>query len=147
MLEQWKDEPFLFSLHQACVVSYIHHSYKSYWLLVCPCPFFHTECFSSGVPVVVQWKQIQVVSMRMRVPSLALLSGLGIQYCHELWCRSQTRLISCELWNRLQMRLGSGIAVAVAGSCNSDSIPSLGTFICHGAALKSQKKKKKKKKL
>ena len=39
--------------------------------------------------------------MRMRVQPLALLSGLRIQYCPELWCGSQT-------W------LGSGIAVAVA---------------------------------
>ena len=34
------------------------------------------------------------------VQSLASLSGLGIQHCHELWCRSQT-------W------LGAGVAVAV----------------------------------
>ena len=27
--------------------------------------------------------------------SLASLSGLRIQHCHELWCRSQTRLRSC----------------------------------------------------
>ena len=39
--------------------------------------------------------------MRMRVQSLASLSGLGIQLCHELWCR----------W---QMQLGSHVAVAVA---------------------------------
>ena len=42
-----------------------------------------------------------LVSMRMWVRSLALLSGLGIPCCCELWCRSQ-------------MRLGSHIAVAVA---------------------------------
>ena len=48
------------------------------------------------------------------------------------------------LWCRSQMRLGSGVAVAVpqAGSCSSDSTPSLGTSICHGAALKSKKRKK-----
>ena len=48
-----------------------------------------------GVPVVVKWKQIQLVSMRMRVRSLALLSGLGIWHCHEVWCRSQMQLRSC----------------------------------------------------
>ena len=44
--------------------------------------------------------------------SLALLSGLRIQRCPELWCR----------W---QMRLGSGVAVAVvqAGSCSSHGTP------------------------
>ena len=30
-----------------------------------------------GVPIVVQWKQIRLVSMRMQVRSLASLSGLG----------------------------------------------------------------------
>ena len=42
-----------------------------------------------------------LVSVRMQVWSLDLLSRLRIQHCCELWCRSQT-------W------LGSGIAVAVA---------------------------------
>ena len=40
--------------------------------------------------------------MRLRVRSLALLSGLGTQHCHELWCRSQTQLdltLLC-LWYR-----------------------------------------------
>ena len=48
-----------------------------------------------GVPIVAQQKRI----MRLRVWSPALLSGLRIQHCCELWYRSQT-------W------LGSGIAVA-----------------------------------
>ena len=42
----------------------------------------------------------QLVSMRMRVGSLAFLSGLRLRHCRELWCRSQTQL-------------GSGVAVAV----------------------------------
>ena len=69
-----------------------------------------------GVPIVVQWKQIQLGTLRLWVRSLASLSGLKIWHCHKLWCRSQ-------------MRLGSGIAVAVAqaGSYSTDSIPSLGT--------------------
>ena len=55
----------------------------------------------AGVGVVAQWvTKTQQVSRRMQVPSLALLSGLMIQHCCELWCRSQ-------------MKLGSGIAVAV----------------------------------
>ena len=36
-----------------------------------------------GVPIVTQQKQIQLVSMRMWVQSLALLSGLEIQHCPE----------------------------------------------------------------
>ena len=47
-----------------------------------------------------QRKRIQLASMRTWVRSLALLSGLRLRRCRELWCR----------W---QMRLGSGVAVAV----------------------------------
>ena len=54
-----------------------------------------------GVPVVVQWKQIRLGTIRFRVQSLASLSGLRNQRCHEL----------CY---RLQTRLGSRVAVAVA---------------------------------
>ena len=67
-----------------------------------------------GVPIVVQWKRIQLVTMRFWVRSLATLSELRIQHCRELWCRSQT-------W------LGSCIAMAVAGSCSSHVTPSLET--------------------
>ena len=48
------------------------------------------ECEYKGIPVQVQWKQIRLVSVRMLVQSLALLSGLRIWRCHQLWCRSQT---------------------------------------------------------
>ena len=54
-----------------------------------------------GVPVLAQWKQIQLGTMRLQVLSLALLSGLRIRCCCELWCRSQ-------------MRLGSRVSVALA---------------------------------
>ena len=63
--------------------------------------------------------------MTMWVRSLALLSGLRIQYC-------------CDLWYRSQLRLGPCIAVAVvqASSCGSYSTPSLGTSNATGVALK-----------
>ena len=48
-----------------------------------------------------QRKQIQLVTMRMWVRPLALLSGSGI------WCGR-------ELWDSSQTCLGSGVAVAVA---------------------------------
>ena len=54
-----------------------------------------------GVPVVAQWKCIQLGTMRLRVQSLASLIGLRIRCYYDLWCRSQTQL-------------GSGVAVAVA---------------------------------
>ena len=73
--------------------------------------------------------------MRMLVLSLASLSGLRIWRCPELWCRSKT-------W------LGSRVAVAVvqAGSCSSDSNPSLGTAICHGRDPKKDEKERKERK-
>ena len=43
----------------------------------------------------------RLISMRMWVRSLGPLSGLRIQRCLELWCRSQ-------------MSLGPGVVVAVA---------------------------------
>ena len=57
--------------------------------------------------------------MRRQVQSLALLSGLRIQCCQELRCRSQ-------------MRLGSSVTVALAqaGGYSSDSTPSLGISKC-----------------
>ena len=68
--------------------------------------------------------------MRMQVQSLALLSGLGIQHCHALWCRSQTQLVP-----------GVAVAVAQASRCSSDSIPSLVTSICCSCSPKKRKKK------
>ena len=82
---------------------------------------------NSGVPVVAQQKHTQLVSMRMRVGSLTLLSGLRIQCCHELWCRSQTRL-------------RSGIAVAV---CKPAAVAPIRPLACRlpyvtGVALESK---------
>jgi len=70
---------------------------------------FNIHRICSGFPTVVQWKRIQLGTVRLQVRSLASLSGLRIRYCHELWCRSQTRL-------------GSGVAMVVvyASSCSSD---------------------------
>ena len=59
----------------------------------------------------------QLVSKRMWVQSLALLSGLRIWHCLELWCRLQ-----------LQFQF--------------NSTSSLGTSICHRCDPKKQKRKK-----
>ena len=69
----------------------------------------------------------------MQVQSLASLSGLRIGHCHELWCRSQTRL-------------RSHVAVAGASSYSPNLTPGLGTSICCRCGPKKQKAKKKKKK-
>ena len=90
---------------------------------------FHPNLFP-GVPIMAQWRQIQLGTMRMRVQSLASLSGLRIRHCHELWCRPQTRLGSCV-----------AVSVAQAGSCSSDSTPNLGTSICLEYSPQIQKKK------
>ena len=57
---------------------------------------------SKGVLPVAQQKRIRLGSMRLRVRSLASLSWLRIQHCHELWCRLQMRLRSgvAGLWHR-----------------------------------------------
>ena len=69
--------------------------------------------------------------MRMQVQSLALLSGLRMQHCLKLWCRS-------HMW------LGFCITVAMVqvSSYSSDQIPSLGTSICSGCSPKKMEKKK-----
>ena len=61
------------------------------------------------MPIVAQRQQTRLVSRRMQVRSLALLCGLRMLCCHELWCRSQTRLGSC-------------IAVAVVQACGCSSL-------------------------
>ena len=48
-----------------------------------------------------QWVKKLTSIHEEEIRPLASISGLKIQHCHELWCRSQT-------W------LGSGVAVVVA---------------------------------
>ena len=48
-----------------------------------------------GVPAVAQQKRTWLVSMRMLVRALALLSGLKIHGSRGLWCRSPMLLRSC----------------------------------------------------
>ena len=67
--------------------------------------------------------------MRMTVRSLAPLSGLRIQCC-------------CEWWHRLHMRLGSRVAVSMAGICSSDLTPRLGISIRHRFSPKRTNKQK-----
>ena len=75
------------------------------------------------------YQQTRLASMKTRVQSLGSLSGLRIWHCHELWCR-------------LQMRLGSCVAVAVAqaGGYGSSWTLSLGTSICYTFGPKSLNK-------
>ena len=74
------------------------------------------------------------VSVRMRIQSLDLLSGLRIQCCHKLQPRLQT-------W------LGSCIAVAVvrAYSCSSSSTPSPRTSLCCRGGCKKERERRREK--
>ena len=95
---------------------------KKFWVLLCQAKEATAGEFRHG--------SVVTVSMRIQVWSLALLSGLRIQWgCHELW------------WTQL----GSCIAVAVvlASSCSSDLTPSLGPSICFGCGPKKQKQRNK----
>ena len=68
--------------------------------------------------------------MRTQVQSLASLSRLRIQHCHELWCNLQTWLV-----------FHVAVTVAVASSYSFDSTPSLVTSIClRGGPKKTEKK-------
>ena len=68
----------------------------------------------------------------MQVQSLALLSGLRMRGCRELWC-----------WSQMQLRSGVAmVAVAWASNYSSDSTPILGNSICHECGPKNKLKKK-----
>ena len=86
-----------------------------------------------GVPIVAQWKWIQLGIMRMQVRSLASISGFRIRCCRELWCTLQMRLRSCI-----------AVAVVQASSYGFNSTPILGNSICFGCSPNKSKKKKKK---
>ena len=88
----------------------------------------------TGVPSWLSGQRNQLASMRMRVQSPALLSGLRIRHCPELWCRLQTRLGSCV-----------AMAEVYAGGYSSDWTSSLGISICHWCSPKKDKKTRKKK--
>ena len=82
-----------------------------------------------GVPVGAQQKWIPLGTMRLWVQFLASFSGLRIWCCPELWCSLQT-------WLRSHV----AVALVQAGSCSSNSTPSLGTSICCDGGPKKQNK-------
>ena len=90
----------------------------------------HSLKRSGGVPVMVQQKRVQLGTMMLRVRSLALLSGLRIQRCRELWCRWQTQLSGSDL----TLLWPGHIAVT----------PNLGTSICLRCGPRKDKKRNKK---
>ena len=78
-------------------------------------------------------KRIWLASMKTQVWFLALLSGLRIQWCCELWC-----------WMQMWLRSCIAVAVAEASGCSSDSTLPWEPPYAKGVALKSKKKKNEK---
>ena len=103
--------------------------WRFYWHLICSVYCFLTitpwvsnyltsiseesEVFQEyqGVPAVAQWKRIWLGTVRLWVLSLALLCGLRIQRCRELWCRYRSILDPALLW--LCGRLAAGASVGL----------------------------------
>ena len=57
-----------------------------------------------------QWKQIQLGTMKLRVPSLSFLSGFRIRRCRELWlyvaeAAQIWRCCGCGVGQWLQLQL------------------------------------------
>ena len=83
-------------------LSYSIKQFKCWWQ---GCPDIirsgHQKVTGPGVPIMAQWKQIWLGSMRIQVRSMALISRLRIRHCCELWYRSQTSQIwhcySCDV--------------------------------------------------
>ena len=107
---------------------HVHHDGNS---IKCPLTHEWLKIKVWEFPLWHSGNQIQLVSMRIQGWSLASCSGSGIQHCRELWCRSHTRL-----------RSHTAAAVAVAGSCSSDSTPGLRISICQECGPESKKRKK-----
>uniref|UniRef100_A0A8D0SIM2 Lipid-binding serum glycoprotein C-terminal domain-containing protein n=1 Tax=Sus scrofa TaxID=9823 RepID=A0A8D0SIM2_PIG len=85
---------------------------------------------------------MDTVFERPLLDHLNALLGLGIALPHVV----NLHYISPEIFvYETWLRSGVAVALVYAGSCSSDSTPSLGTSICHECGPKKTKKKKKKK--
>ena len=60
-----------------------------------------------------------------------------------MWVRSLASLRGLRIWHQTQLRSGVAVAVAQAGSCISNSTPSLGTSIGRGYGHEKKFKKRK----
>ena len=104
----------------------IINAFKISWDFLVGLIFKITTCME--LPLWLSGLRTQLISMKMWVGSLALLSGLRIQHCHKLWhmLQMQLRSIVARLWHRRQL---------------SSSLTSiLGTSICLRCSPKKNKK-------
>ena len=127
------------------------------------------EGVKEGVPIVAQQKWIWLASVRTRFRSLALLSGLRIRRCHELWCGpAATALIRPLAWEPpyaacvalkrpKEKKNARGVPLWFSGlrtqhchcsgsghsyGTGTGSILGLGTFSCLGHSTPAPRKKK-----
>ena len=107
----------------------ILRNYTQYYIIT----YNGRECLKKAT-VVAQWQRTQLVSMRIRVRSLASLRELRIQCCNELWCRLHK-----------QLRSHLAVAVVQASSFSSDSTPGPGNF--YMPQVQPLKKKEERKKI
>ena len=82
-----------------------------------------------GVPIVTQRLRTHCCLSEGVVPSLALLSGLGIQHC-------------CKLWHKSQMWLESSTTVAVVQASAAAPIQTLAQELPYVPGVAVEKKKK-----
>ena len=120
---------FTYSLHS--LERYVFYCSLNFLYPLVVSTFFEKK--EQEFPVMVQWKRIRLVSMRMHAGSIPGLT----QWVGDLAgiCSWHTQLKSCV-----------AMAVALAGSCSSNSIRPLAWELLYVAsmALKSKKEKKKK---
>ena len=80
----WENERWLLRMKVIMVITLVSGGY--YCAPSHPNPSWFKTMMTFGVPLVVQWLTNLTRTMRWQVRSLALLRGLGIRRCHELWC-------------------------------------------------------------
>ena len=114
-------------------------------LLSSPFKWFSSSCKeielqkSPGVPMVAQqkWTLTNIHEDAVSIPvwSLALLSGLRIQCCCELWCRSQT-----WLWSSIVLAVCRPATVATVATATPIQPLAWELPYAAGAALRRKKK-------
>ena len=97
----WRTEGILCPLQEKTQSSKRVSFISTIYFLKCPQSgrnkqyHIHLKRGRRKIPLWLSGLRTRLVSMSMWVPSLASLSGLRIQHCYELWCRSKAWLRPC----------------------------------------------------